>query len=149
MPVPNSSIYQPQQQAPYISTQSTQPPFTHQTFTNPSTSASAHAPSPPHPSVYSHPSGPVSHTPPAFPTPFVPGGHTPTNSGPPLPSTPPRAGTMPLPNRHYNVPESNVTRPQSHLWMQQEPQLVTGDWGPRVYILYDIHPNMIYDRLLT
>lgn len=146
MPVPNSSIYQPQQQAPYISTQSTQPPVTHQTFNN--ASASAHAPSPPHPSAYSPPSGPVSYTPP-FPTPSIPGGHTPTNSRPPPPSTPPRAGTMPLPNRHYNGPESKVTRPPSHLWMQQEPQPVTGDRGPRVYILYNVHPNMIYDRLLT
>ena len=146
MPVPNFSIDQPQQQSPHTSTQSTQPPFTHQTFNN--ASGSAHAPLPPHPSAYSPPSRPVSYTPP-FPTPFIPGGHTPTNSGLPPPSTPPRAGTMPLPNRHYNVPESNATRPPSHLWMHQVPQLVTGDRGPRVYILYDIHPNIIYDRLLT
>ena len=132
MPVPNSSIYQPQQQAPYISTQPTQPPITHQAFNN--ASASAHAPSPPHPSAHSPLLRPASNTP-QFHT-IMRGGYTPTDL-----ATPARSMTMPvpsLPGQHHNVSESNVIHPTPHLgmhWPQLDgSQLVTGDPERRAYI---------------
>jgi len=76
-----------------------------------------------------HPPSPIG-TPP-FPTPLRHGRYPPTAPGLPPPSTPPRAVTMPLPGQHYNVPESNVAHPPSHIGMPQEPQLDTGGWGRR------------------
>ena len=140
--VPNS---QPQQQAPYASTQSTQSPFTHQTFNS---SSSAYAPSPPHSSAHPPLPTPVSH-PPAFPTPLIHGGYPPTNSGPPQGYTPPRAVTMPLPGQHFNVPELSVTHPPSHLELPQGLHVITEGSRSRAYIYYSVYPNTVYDRLLT
>jgi hypothetical protein len=143
--VPN---YQPQQQAPYASTQSTQSPFTHQTFNS---SSSAYAPLPPHSSAHPPPPRPVSH-PPAFPMPLihgVHGGYPPTNPGPSQGYTPPRAVTMPLPGQHFNAPELNVTHPPSHLELPQGLHVVTEGSGSRGYIYYNVYPNTVYDRLLT
>lgn len=99
--MPDPVTYQPQQQAPYASAQSTQPHYTHQTF-----NASASAPPPPHTLAHPYPPRPLSNTP-SFPSPFN-GGHPPTNPGPP--------------DQHYNVPGS-------HLRIPQEPQPAIGGWG--------------------
>ena len=140
--------YQPQQQAPYTSTQSTQAPFTHQTFNS---SSSAYAPSSPHPSAHPHPSRPFSH-PPEFPTPLlhgVHGGYPPTNLGSPQGYTPPRSVTMPLPGQHLNALELNVTHPPSHPELPQGLHVVTEGSGSRAYIHYNVYPNTVYDRFLT